>query len=446
MAPRKKVAKKPVKKASKKVATRKNVKKKQTLRSVSKKKTAKKTAKKPTKKATKKVVKKTRTKKKPVKKVTVKKVATKKVKAKKSVIKKTATKKKKDSSSSSKVAKRKISPSKLTTKKVSKKMKKTPTKGANKKSSSNVLGRGLSALMSANAVQVDVKPKAYKSYAASVPSPEALQKSISREQAYSFNKEQSTNGLMFLEVSNIKANPNQPRKEFSHQDLQELSDSIKKSGLLQPILVTQKSDQSYEIVAGERRFRASQLAGITEIPALVKELSDREILELSIVENVQRTDLNPIEEAIAYQRLADEFSASQEEIAKAVGKSRSTIANTIRLLKLDPKIQLMLKSGKISSGHARALLMAGDEAFELAEQIITNKLSVRDAESKAKENKDTGVKTVEIDPVISEIENRLRRALGTKVTLSKKNSGSGELKISFFSNEELNSIVEKIEA
>ena len=248
---------------------------------------------------------------------------------------------------------------------------------------------------------------------------------------------------MFLDVTNVSANPNQPRKEFSHQDLQELSDSIKKSGLLQPILVTKKAEDSYEIVAGERRFRASQLAGITKIPALIRELSDREILELSIVENVQRTDLNPVEEALAYQRLADEFSASQEEIAKAVGKSRSTIANTIRLLKLDPKIQLMLKSGKISSGHARALLMAGDEAFELAEQIITNKLSVRDAESKASSAK--AVKAKEADPITSAIENRLRRALGTKVTLSKKKNGAGELRISFFSNEELNSIVEKIE-
>ncbi len=414
-------------------AKKKNTKKKQVVRKAIKKSSGKKTAKKATKKASKKPAKKS---------------------AKKKIIKKTSTKKASSKKTTSKVAKRKISPKKkaaarnttkktkkLTTGKVSKKMKKTPTKGANKKSSSNVLGRGLSALMSANAVRVE--PKAYKSYAASVPSPEALQKSISREQAYSFNKEENTNGLMFLDVTDVKANPNQPRKEFSHQDLQELSDSIKKSGLLQPILVTKKAENSYEIVAGERRFRASQLAGITKIPALIRELSDREILELSIVENVQRTDLNPVEEALAYQRLADEFSASQEEIAKAVGKSRSTIANTIRLLKLDPKIQLMLKSGKISSGHARALLMAGDEAFELAEQIITNKLSVRDAESKASSAKE--VKAKEADPITSAIENRLRRALGTKVTLSKKKNGAGELKISFFSNEELNSIVEKIE-
>ena len=414
-------------------AKKKNTKKKQVVRKATKKSSGKKTAKKATKKASKKPAKKS---------------------AKKKIIKKTSTKKASSKKTTSKVAKRKISPKKkaaarnttkktkkLTTGKVSKKMKKTPTKGANKKSSSNVLGRGLSALMSANAVRVE--PKAYKSYAASVPSPEALQKSISREQAYSFNKEENTNGLMFLDVTDVKANPNQPRKEFSHQDLQELSDSIKKSGLLQPILVTKKAEDNYEIVAGERRFRASQLAGITKIPALIRELSDREILELSIVENVQRTDLNPVEEALAYQRLADEFSASQEEIAKAVGKSRSTIANTIRLLKLDPKIQLMLKSGKISSGHARALLMAGDEAFELAEQIITNKLSVRDAESKASSAKE--VKAKEADPITSAIENRLRRALGTKVTLSKKKNGAGELKISFFSNEELNSIVEKIE-
>ena len=414
-------------------AKKKNTKKKQVVRKATRKSSGKKTAKKATKKASKKTAKKS---------------------AKKKIIKKKSTKKASSKKTTRKVAKRKISPkkkaaarnttkktTKLTNGKVSKKMKKTPTKGANKKSSSNVLGRGLSALMSANAVKVE--PKAYKSYAASVPSPEALQKSISREQAYSFNKEENANGLMFLDVADVKANPNQPRKEFSHQDLQELADSIKKSGLLQPILVTKKAENSYEIVAGERRFRASQLAGITKIPALIRELSDREILELSIVENVQRTDLNPVEEALAYQRLADEFSASQEEIAKAVGKSRSTIANTIRLLKLDPKIQLMLKSGKISSGHARALLMAGDEAFELAEQIITNKLSVRDAESKASSAKTSKVK--EIDPITSAIENRLRRALGTKVTLSKKKNGAGELKISFFSNEELNSIVEKIE-
>ena len=278
-------------------AKKKNTKKKQVVRKATKKSSGKKTAKKATKKASKKTAKKS---------------------AKKKIIKKTSTKKASSKKTTSKVAKRKISPKKkaaarnttkktkkLTTGKVSKKMKKTPTKGANKKSSSNVLGRGLSALMSANAVRVE--PKAYKSYAASVPSPEALQKSISREQAYSFNKEENANGLMFLDVTDVKANPNQPRKEFSHQDLQELSDSIKKSGLLQPILVTKKAENSYEIVAGERRFRASQLAGITKIPALIRELNEREILELSIVENVQRTDLNPVEEALAYQRLADEF-------------------------------------------------------------------------------------------------------------------------------------------
>jgi len=442
---------------------RKNTKKKQAVR-----RSAKKVAKKTTKKSTRVPVKKTAKKaskkssKKPVKK-TVKK-PTKKIikKTVKKSTKKLLTKKAASKSTKNKIAKRKIGPKtvkKAVSKKVTKKLtiskttnkrmntKKTPTKGANKKSSSNVLGRGLSALMSANSVQVDVKPKQYKSYAASVPSPEALQKSISREQAYSLNQEQNTNGLMFLNVNEIKANPNQPRKEFSHQDLQELSDSIKKSGLLQPILVTKKEEGGYEIVAGERRFRASQLAGITEIPALIKELTEREILELSIVENVQRTDLNPVEEALAYQRLADEFSATQEEIAKAVGKNRSTIANTIRLLKLDPKIQLMLKSGKISSGHARALLMAGDEAFELAEQIITNKMSVREAENKASDRKaGKAEKLISIDPITAELENRLRRALGTKVTLSKKKNGNGEVKISFFSNEELNSIVEKIEA
>lgn len=329
-------------------------------------------------------------------------------------------------------------------KKLQDRKQKTIKKGANstKRDSSKkqVLGRGLSALMAASKVKVEFRPKPL----AAVPSPEALQKSISREQALSRPGVVNDNGLQFLAVDSIVANPTQPRKDFLQQELEELSDSIKKSGLLQPILVRRKQDGKFEIVAGERRFRAAKLAGIHNIPALIRDLDEKETLELSIVENVQRSDLNPIEEALAYQRLASEFFVSQEDIAKAVGKSRSAVANSIRLLKLDIRIQELLKTGKLSSGHARAILMTEtpEKAWELAQQILNNNLSVRETEKSAAKPK----KLAKIpDAATSSIENRLRRALGTKVVLLRKNKGTGEIRLSFYSEEELQAIVEKID-
>ena len=325
----------------------------------------------------------------------------------------------------------------------------TVRKGANsmKKDTSGkkqVLGRGLSALMAASAVRVDFRPKS--SYAA-IPSPEALQKSISREQALSRPAGALDTGLLYLPIQSVVANPDQPRKDFSEEELQDLSNSIKKSGLLQPILVRKKGDFQYEIVAGERRYRAAKLAGISSIPALVRDLDERETLELSIVENVQRSDLNPIEEALAYQRLASEFTVSQEDIASAVGKSRSAIANSIRLLKLEQRIQDLIKKGELTSGHARAILMAenSEKAWELAQSILSNKLSVRQAEHNVSTLKSL-IKSKKLDAASGAIENRLRRALGTKVVLIRKKKGIGEIRLSFFSEDELQSIVEKIDS
>ena len=260
-----------------------------------------------------------------------------------------------------------------------------------------------------------------------------------------------------LRLSQIDPNRSQPRQYFEDESLDELSDSIRQFGVLQPILV-QKKGNRYEIIAGERRWRAARKAGLTEIPAIVREYTDQETLELSLIENIQREDLNPIEEAKAFRRLVEEFSLRQEDLAVRVSKSRTAITNSLRLLKLDERVQDMIVQGQISMGHARALIPVEipEEQYLIAQQIAEKHLSVRDVEklikarlSGKKKKKDSGKdKTDERDPALElaykEIEERLKQSLGTKTTIRHSGDGTGKLEIEFYSHEDLEKIVDML--
>lgn len=261
-----------------------------------------------------------------------------------------------------------------------------------------------------------------------------------------------------VRISEVEPNRQQPRKAFDEEKLEELSESIKTYGLLSPILV-QKRDGYYEIIAGERRWRAALKAGLKEIPVIIRDYSEKEILELSLIENIQREDLNPIEEAKAYKRLMDEFDMGQAEVAERVSKSRSAVANSVRLLKLGDPAQQMLVDGQISMGHARALLPLedSDKQTELAQKIVDQALSVRDTEKIVKEilsgasKKETEAvkpREQEEDPGIAviykQIEERLQQTLHTKVSIQRKRNGHGKLQIEFYNNDDLDKIIDKL--
>ncbi len=244
-------------------------------------------------------------------------------------------------------------------------------------------------------------------------------------------------------IEEVQPNPFQPRKTFSDEQLQELVDSIQEKGILQPLLVRRKSD-GYELIAGERRWRAAQRAGLREIPILIKDVSDSEMLELSLIENVQRENLNPIEEAEAYKRLMEQFHLTQEEISKKVGKDRTTIANTVRLLRLPPEIKLSLAEGKITMGHARAFLsLEGvDKQKLLWKRLLSGGLSVRQTESLVKRLRTrSSPPPRRSHPEWSALIEELQRALGTKVRIVGKRK-RGKIEIDFFSPDELDRIIE----
>ncbi|MFN8390460.1 MAG: ParB/RepB/Spo0J family partition protein [Bdellovibrionota bacterium] len=344
-------------------------------------------------------------------------------------------------------------------------------KGANIARRKNALGRGLSALMSPTAVAVEVPPQ-FGGIPQGMPTSEgsALRRPAphapvdeAAPSAPSAKEGPLEGGLIYLSIDRVQANKAQPRQTFAQAEIDKLSESIKNSGLLQPIVVRRRAGEmgplaSYEIVAGERRWRAAKQAGLLKIPALLKQLTDKEALELGIIENVQRSDLNPVEEALAYQRLANDYGSSQNEIAQTVGKDRASIANSLRLLKLPTEVQQLLIAGKLSAGHGRALLMLESEGDQkaLAEQILREGLSVRQTEHLAGKGPKNGTQTAAgargaaaekpLSPSQTALEDRLRRALGTKVKLSVDAGGKGELKISFFSAAELERIVEKLQA
>lgn len=248
-----------------------------------------------------------------------------------------------------------------------------------------------------------------------------------------------------IDISLVIPNPHQPRISFDENKLQELANSIKEHGIIQPITVTKNGNQ-YEIIAGERRFQAAKLAGLKKIPAIIREASEQNKLELSIIENIQRHDLNPIEEAKSYKKLMEEFDVSQEEAAIKLGKSRSAVANKIRLLNLPVEIQRSLIEGKITEGHCKLLLAIPNPEKQRAfyELIIKNNLTVRQTENKTKEVVvRTHKRSVTVDPKIKQIEDELSEVLGTKVKLT-KSGGGGRIVIEYYSQEELDNILGKI--
>lgn len=253
-----------------------------------------------------------------------------------------------------------------------------------------------------------------------------------------------------VEIGRIRSNPHQPRKHFGQTQLAELSDSIREHGIIQPLVVTRAEDPGrYLLVAGERRWQAAKIAGLTRVPVVVREAAGRELLELALIENVQRADLNPLEEAAAFQQLAEEFGLTQDEIGKRVGKSRFAISNTMRLLQLPAAVQQAVLDGKLSEGHARAILgLAGDRDAQrrLANDVVSRGLTVRQTEEHVRRQQTathTTPKNRRRDASIDEIEQRFRDALGTKVTLTRSRRG-GRLTIHFYDDEQLMSLFDRL--
>lgn len=254
---------------------------------------------------------------------------------------------------------------------------------------------------------------------------------------------------LLVPLNKIKSNIEQPRKNFDNDKILELAESIRHHGIIQPLVLRQKGED-YVIVAGERRWRAAKIVGLEKVPAIIMELTDKQVLEISIIENIQRQDLNPIEEALAYKRLLSEFELTQEELSKRIGKSRTAITNTMRLINLDNRVQQYLIEGVISEGHGRTLLGVNDGnlQYELAQKIIDEKLSVREVEklikhilNKEDEHKETKIK--ELNPYYKDIKERLQNHFGTKVNLSNKKN-KGKIEIEYYSEEDLQRILDII--
>ena len=257
---------------------------------------------------------------------------------------------------------------------------------------------------------------------------------------------------MMIKISMVEPNPNQPRKQFDEDALLELSESVKQYGILQPLLVSDKKDYC-EIIAGERRWRAAKLAGLKEVPVIVKEFSEQELVEISLIENIQREDLNAVEEAMAYKRLMDEFHLKQDEIADRVGKSRTAVTNSMRLLKLSAKVQQMLIDEMITAGHARAILAVSDmeKQESLAMRVFDEKLSVRETEklvkavlAPPKENKPHSYSAEDV--AYENLEEKMKSIMGTKVLIHRKKNDKGKIEIEYYSRDELERIIDLFES
>ena len=292
----------------------------------------------------------------------------------------------------------------------------------------NGLGKGLDSL---------IPNKAEK-----VAKTEKVQASVKKD-------EQTGTGEILVKINQVEPNRDQPRKDFDEDSLMELADSIRQFGILQPLLVQKKKDY-YEIIAGERRWRAAKLAGIKEIPIIIKEYTDQEIVEISLIENIQRENLNPIEEAAAYKRLLEEFHLKQDEVAERVSKSRTAVTNSMRLLKLSPRVQQMIVDDMISTGHARALLAIDDEEqqFQIANRIFDEKLSVRETEKLVKilknPKKEVKKQKQEHTFVYENLEEHMKSIIGTKVSVNPKANGKGKIEIEYYSDQELERIYDLI--
>lgn len=305
----------------------------------------------------------------------------------------------------------------------------TPRKGG--------LGRGLDAMISETAKNPRTSPKKTNS-----------QKIIKQEL-----KEKKEEGTVFtVKMTQIEPNRKQPRKQFDEDALLELAESIKQFGVLQPLLV-QKKDDYYEIIAGERRWRASKLAGIKEVPVILKDFSEQEAVEISLIENIQRENLNPIEEAAAFKRLMEEFHLKQDTIAERVAKSRTAVTNSMRLLKLDERVQQMLIDEMLSTGHARALLAIDDKEMQYgaAVKVFDEKLSVRETEKLVKEVLNPREKKEEpvdsaLELIYQQLEEKIKGIIGSKVAIHRKNKDKGKIEIEYYSQDELERIVELLES
>lgn len=296
------------------------------------------------------------------------------------------------------------------------------------------LGRGLSNLIPTDDTTEDVTTKTSKQTKTGTVTKTEIVKKVEQT----------------LNINRIEPNKNQPRKEFNEDALQELADSIKQFGVIEPLVVVKRKGY-YELIAGERRWRAARLAGLKEVPVVIKDYDDQQIVEIALIENIQREDLNPIEEAHAYERLIQEFNLTQDEVAERVSKSRTTVTNVLRLLKLTEKVQQMLIDDMLSTGHVRALITITEPQlqYETAMYIFDKKLSVRETESYVKKllNKKPKEKTSEKeDPELSflykAIENRLKESLGTKTTIKAKTKDSGKIEIEYYSQEDLERITQ----
>lgn len=278
--------------------------------------------------------------------------------------------------------------------------------------------------------------------------PSAVVEEKVKEKPVSDKKSKDSDGPeTMVNITMVEPNREQPRKNFDEDALQELADSIKQFGLLQPILVQDRKDH-YEIIAGERRWRASRIAGLKEVPVIIRNYTEQEIVEIALIENIQREDLNPIEEAQAYKRLLTEFNLKQDEVAERVSKSRAAVTNSIRLLKLSDEVQQMVIDEMITTGHARALLAIEDaeEQYNVAQKIFDEKLSVRDVEKLVK-NLNKPAKTKKPDDetmllIYQDIEEKLKRRLSTKVTVTPKGEGAGKIEIEFYNNDDLDRLID----
>lgn len=269
---------------------------------------------------------------------------------------------------------------------------------------------------------------------------------------YGTGQDADREGVLLVRLSKVEPNREQPRKQFDEDSLMELAESIKQYGVLQPLLVLDKKEY-YEIIAGERRWRAAKIAGIKEIPVIVKEYSKQEIVEISLIENIQRENLNPIEEAMAFKRLLEEFQLKQDEVAERVAKSRAAVTNSLRLLKLEKKVQEMLVDEMLTTGHARALLAITDpaEQVELATRVFDEKLSVRETEKLIKSMLEPAKKNeIKEDPaenaVYEQLENKMKGIVGTKVTINRKKNNKGKIEIEYYSQDELERIIDMFES
>ena len=303
------------------------------------------------------------------------------------------------------------------------------------------LGRGLDALFPEKTVQS--KPKTVKTV--------KEEKKVAVDTKKS-SQQETSNGERMMKISMIEPNREQHRKKFDEDALQELSESIKQYGILQPLLVSDKKDY-YEIVAGERRWRAAKMAGLKEVPVVVKEFSTQEIVEISLIENIQREDLNPVEEAMAYKRLIDEFHLKQDEIAERVSKSRTAVTNSMRLLKLDSRVQQMMVDEMISAGHARAILAISDpeQQYNAAMKVFDEKLSVRETEKLVKSiltptKKKPVVSNPTEEAIYESLEEKMKGITGTRVFIHRKKNNKGKIEIEYYSRDDLDRIIDLFES